>query len=104
MNELNKDTLNKLFSDIKKIVEESKMLISTTINTTLSSTYWQIGKKIKSELLNNKRAEYGKHIIANLSAELTKEYGKGWSKQHLQHCLRFAETFPDYEIVSAIIK
>ncbi len=102
MNDLNKNTFNKLFSEVRKIVEQSKTHISTTINSTISATYWQIGKKIKSELLNNKRAEYGKHIIANLSSELTKEYGKGWSKQHLQHCLRFAETFPDYEIVSTL--
>jgi predicted nuclease of restriction endonuclease-like (RecB) superfamily len=37
-----------------------------------------------------------------LSVELTKEYGRGWSEKQLRHCLRFAETFADFEIVSAL--
>ena len=102
MNELDKNTVDMLFAEIKQIVEESRSHISSTINATLSAAYWQIGKKIKTELLNNQRAEYGKRIIENLSTKLTQEYGKGWSKQQLQHCLRFAETFADYEIVSTL--
>ena len=33
---------------------------------------------------------------------LTEEYGKGWSAKQLRHCLRFAETFSDFQIVSAL--
>ena len=40
--------------------------------------------------------------MKNLSKELTNEYGKGCSSKHLRHCLRFAETFPDLQIVSAL--
>ena len=29
-------------------------------------------------------------------------YGKGWSEKQLRHCLHFAETFPDEQIVSAL--
>jgi len=48
------------------------------------------------------RAEYGKQVIENLAHELTGFFGKGWSNKHLHHCLRFAETFPDGEIVSTL--
>lgn len=96
MNELDKNAPQKLFDEIKQIIDKSRSLISSTANSTLSATYWHIGKKIKTDLLKNKRAEYGKQVIENLSIRLTQEYGRGWSKQQLQHCLRFAETFSDY--------
>jgi predicted nuclease of restriction endonuclease-like (RecB) superfamily len=68
----------------------------------MTMLYWQIGSKIKTNILQNKRAEYGKEIVKQLSADLTAEYGNGWSEKHLRHCLRFAETFPDVQIVSAV--
>jgi len=47
-------------------------------------------------------AEYGKLVIENLARDLTNTFGKGWSNKQLHHCLRFAETFPDDEIVSTL--
>ncbi|WP_366512680.1 DUF1016 N-terminal domain-containing protein [Lunatimonas sp.] len=41
-------------------------------------------------------------IIVNLSKQLTREYGKGWSAKHLQNCLRIMETFPDEQFVSTL--
>jgi len=100
------DTLSnipeKLFVEIKQIVEDSRQLIASTINSTLTATYWQIGKIIKTEVLNNERAEYGKQIVKKLSDKLTLEFGKGWSTKQLQHCLHFAETFSEFEIVSTL--
>jgi hypothetical protein len=64
--------------------------------------YWQIGKRINEEILQNKRAAYGKEIVHTLSTQLTVEFGKGWSEKQLRHCLRFAEIFPDQEIVSSL--
>jgi predicted nuclease of restriction endonuclease-like (RecB) superfamily len=40
--------------------------------------------------------------MATLSQQLTQTYGKGWSEKQLRHCLHFAETFPDEQIVSAL--
>ena len=64
--------------------------------------YWQIGKRINIEILNEQRAEYGKLVVATLSKQLTETYGIGWSEKQLRHCLRFAEVFPDSEIVSTL--
>jgi predicted nuclease of restriction endonuclease-like (RecB) superfamily len=84
-----------LFSEIKSLIEESRKQVAFTVNAALTMLYWNVGKRIKEELLNNQRATYGEQIIHNLSVELTKLYGKGWSEQHLRHCLRSAETFPE---------
>lgn len=45
--------------------------------------YWQIGKRIHTEILNEERAEYGKQVITELSKKLTQQYGKGWSERQL---------------------
>ena len=93
---------DKLFSEIKKIIDEGKHQVAQAVNVSLTATYWHIGKRINDEVLNNKRAEYGKQILQSLSAKLVKEYGSGWSVKQLQHCLYFVETFPDIQIVSTL--
>lgn len=42
-----------------------------------------IGRRVNNEILENKGAEYGKELVKTLSEELTQEFGKGWSEQHL---------------------
>ncbi len=102
MKDIQNTEYTSLFNEIKQIIDESRKHIAVSVNTAITATYWHIGNKIKNTILKGKRAEYGKQVILNLSKQLTAEYGKGWSKQQLQHCLRFAETFPDFEIVSAL--
>ncbi len=94
--------IHNLFSEIRQLIEEARQAVAITVNATTTVLYWNIGKRINGEVLENKRAEYGKEIVKTLSKKLTLEYGKGWSEQQLHHCLRFAETFPDQEIVYAL--
>ena len=91
-----------LVNEIKTLIEQSKQQLSVTVNATMSMLYWQIGKRINIEILNEQRAEYGKLVVATLSKQLTETYGIGWSEKQLRHCLRFAEVFPDSEIVSTL--
>jgi len=93
---------NKLFPEIKKIIEEGKQQVAQAVNVGLTATYWHVGKRINNEVLNNKRADYGEKILQSLSAKLVQEYGSGWSVKQLQHCLYFVETFPDVQIVSTL--
>jgi predicted nuclease of restriction endonuclease-like (RecB) superfamily len=91
-----------LFGDIKSLIEQSRQQVAVTVNAEMTLLYWQVGKRINHDVLKNNRAEYGRQIVNSLSAQLTVEYGKGWGEKHLRHCLRFAETFPDEAIVSAL--
>ena len=93
---------NKLFVEIKNLVEKSKQEVAVTVNSTLTQLYWNIGKLIKENILHNNRAKYGKKIIAELSSQLTKEFGRGWSEKHLRHCIRIAETIADENILYAL--
>jgi len=95
---------NNLLVDIKTLIEQSKQQIAVVVNSTMTMLYWQVGDRIKTDILQNKRAEYGQETIKQLSANLTEQYGKGWSEKHLRHCLRIAETFPNTEIVYTLCR
>jgi hypothetical protein len=63
---------------------------------------WQIGKRIKDDVLYSRRAEYGKQIVKNLAIRLTERYGKGWGYEKLKHCIRSAYSFSEDEIRYAV--
>jgi predicted nuclease of restriction endonuclease-like (RecB) superfamily len=94
--------LESLVGEIKTLIEQSRQQVAVTVNATMTMLYWQIGRRINQEVLKEQRAEYGRQILVSLARQLETEYGKGWSEKQLRHCLRFAETFPDEEIVSAL--
>ncbi len=91
-----------IVGDIKTLIEQSKQQVAVAVNATITLLYWQVGNRINSEILKDKRAEYGKEIISTLSRQLELEYGNGWSKRHLHHCVRFAEIYPDINIVHTL--
>lgn len=64
--------------------------------------HWQIGDRIRREILKEERAEYGEQVIDALSKILTTEYGRGYSRKSLLHMIRFAEVFPEGQIVSTL--
>lgn len=66
--------------------------------------YWQIGKRINDDVLQNQRAEYGKQIVPALSRHLTQEYGNGWGEKHLRQCMQFPQAFPDEQIVYTLCR
>jgi len=96
------ENINNLFSEVKQLIEEAKQNVAVAVNAATTILYWNIGERINKDILGNKRAEYGKEVVKSLSKSLTEEYGKGWSEKQLRHCLRFAETFPDKEILYAL--
>jgi len=93
-----------LIVEIRQLIEQSRQKVAKAVNSEISMLYWHIGKRINSDILNNKRAKYGKQIVATLSQQLTQEYGRGWGEKQLRHCIRFAETFPDEKIVYTLCR
>jgi len=91
-----------LFSDIKSLIARARNTIAIEVNSGMVILYWNIGNRIQKEILKEKRADYGKQIIENLSANLKNEFGNGFSKQNLFTFVRFAQVFPDIQIVSTL--
>jgi predicted nuclease of restriction endonuclease-like (RecB) superfamily len=91
-----------LLLEIRALIEGSRQQVAQAVNSAISLLYWEIGRRIKNDILNNQRAEYGMFIMTTLSEQLSQQYGKGWSKRQLHHCLRFSEIFPDPNIVHTL--
>lgn len=83
-----------LFQSVKYLIENAKIDIVRNVNTTMLLTYFKIGKIIIEDEQNGKdRAEYSKETLKNLSKQLTKEFGRGYSISNLEYFRKFYLTF-----------
>lgn len=88
-----------LFKDLAHIIEQGKQQVVTQVNSVLTITYWNIGKKINDHILKNERAEYGKEIVSPVATQLVEKFGKSFELKNLYRMMQFADKFPDFEIV-----
>jgi predicted nucleotide-binding protein len=63
-------TNNKLFEQIKNLIEQVKQNIAISVNSSLTMIYWEIGNKINQDIFKNQRAKYAKEIVVTLSRQL----------------------------------
>lgn len=94
--------MGKILGDIRALINSARWQTAQTVNTGLVMLHWSIGKRIREDILNEKRAGYGEKIVHTLSAQLTLEYGRGFTERNLFNMMRFAEVFPDSEIVHTL--
>lgn len=84
-----------LYDRIRQILEAARTNMSRTVNTTQVATNWLIGREIIEEEQDGKRrAGYGEQILEDLSINLTREYGGGYSEQNLRLFRQFFLTYP----------
>lgn len=85
-----------IMNDMRKIIEGSQKTAHQAVNTIFVQRNWLIGYRIASEELNGEdRADYGAEVIKKLSFELTKEFGKGYTKSNLYSFYSFYKTYPE---------
>jgi len=73
-----------LIQDLRQIIEQARGRVAATANYALSMMYWHIGERINRDVLDNKRAEYGKQIVASVARQLREEYGsKGFDEKNI---------------------
>ncbi len=90
-----------IVSDIKNIIESAQKRAFQSVNAALVMRNWLLGKRIVEEELSGERVDrYGKEIISSLSAELTREYGKGFDKSSLYKFAKFYQKYP--QIVDSV--
>jgi hypothetical protein len=94
--------LTPLLADVRLLINGARQRVASVVNAELTQLYWHIGRRISTELLQGERAEYGKHVVAELARQLTVDFGKGWSEQQLRHCMRLSEIFVDEQILSTV--
>ena len=70
--------LGELAADLRTLIEEARLRVARTVNAELVVLYWEIGTRIRRDILGAARAEYGNQIVSTLSRQLTAEYGAGY--------------------------
>jgi predicted nuclease of restriction endonuclease-like (RecB) superfamily len=88
-----------LLKDLRELIEEARQDVARQVNSALVLLYWRIGKRIRQDILKEKRAEYGEQIVSAVSRELVEEFGTGFSEKNLRRMVQFAEAFPEEQIV-----
>ena len=98
---LTDENINPIFDEIKKLINNSRDRVYSTVNTEMLKLYWNIGKIIMEIQQGNERATYGDAILEKLSERLTKEFGKGFSSRNLRTMRKFYLMYPIWKTVSA---
>ena len=91
-----------LVTDVRDMIKQTFSGVAHTVNAGMTFLNWRIGKRIQMEVLKYERSEYGKRIIATLSQDLSAEFGRGYSYSALTRMVKFAEVFPEGEIVATL--
>ena len=92
---------NILFDEISALIEQSRRTIYVQASGTTTILFWKIGQRINCDVLENKRADYGKQVVLRVAAKLSDKYGRTFENRNLRRMMQFAEQFPDFEIVSS---
>ena len=88
-----------LFDRVAAILEAARANVVRSVNSNTVIAYWLIGREIVQELQKGeKRAGYGEKLLEDLSARLTKRYGKGFSLSNLKRFRQFYMVYQDRDV------
>jgi len=93
-----------LLGEIRGMILAAREQVARQVDAGLTALYWHIGRRIREDILKEQRAEYGEGIVSALGRQLAVEFGRGFSDKSLRHMIRFVEAFPDFKIVSSLLR
>ena len=93
-----------LLLDVCQLIEEGRQQLSYAANAAVTYTYWRVGRRINTDVLKNKRADYGKQIVVSLARQLAAQYGKSYEEKNLRRMMQFAQIFDDEKKVVSLIR
>lgn len=93
-----------LMTDLKELVTKTRSQVAVQVNSAMVVLYWKVGQRINEDILGNKRAEYGKEIISQISQQLTFEFGSSFSEKNIRKMMQFASVFGNFEIVASAMR
>ena len=102
MDRLSENQLNMtMIEQIKEVIINGRNNVLYAVNNELLSAYWNVGRIIvENEQNGNIKAEYGKQILLQLSKELTKIFGKGFSRSNLFTMRKFYLNYQKIQTLS----
>lgn len=90
-----------MIEEIKDVIINSRNKIAYEVNNTMLLAYWNVGRIIvENEQNGNIKAEYGKQVLKELSKELRKTLGSGFSVSNLFNMRKLYVTYPKFQTLS----
>ncbi|EOM0866450.1 TPA: DUF1016 family protein [Pseudomonas aeruginosa] len=91
-----------IHSSIVEVLDAARRTAVRSVNALMTASYWEIGRRIvEAEQQGKRRAGYGEQLIERLSADLTAQFGRGFSRPNLQQMRAFFLTWPIRQTVSS---
>ncbi len=88
--------MNDLIHEIRSLIQSARRTVVQSVDLIQVLTNFEIGRRIvEHEQQGKERAEYGAALLKELSAELTKEFGKGFSRSNLEYMRKFFLAYQD---------
>jgi len=85
---------NEVLSGVVELLDAARRASARVVNSLMTATYWEIGRRIvEHEQRGQHRAGYGEEILARLSIDLTRRFGRGFSVDNLERARKFYLTF-----------
>lgn len=80
---------------IVELLHAARQAVARNVNALMTASYWEIGRRIvQAEQKGKRRAGYGEQLIERLSADLTEQFGRGFSPDNLEYMRRFFLAYP----------
>ena len=98
-NEVDNTESNSLYRDVCSIIDQAQMVAYRIVNEVLIKRNWLLGLRINVEMLQARRAEYGKQIVVTLADNLTRHYGEGFTWRNLYNYIDFYRTHNDFFVL-----
>ena len=77
-----------LVTGISDLLEHARRMSARSVNSILTATYWEIGRRIvEFEQGGKARAEYGEELLKRLGSDLTATHGRGFSCATCSECV-----------------
>ena len=73
---MNNSPQSALLQNLQKLIEGGRNQAVAAVKSTITVTYWRVGKRINDEVLRGQRAEYGKQVVTSLAKDLVLRFGK----------------------------
>ncbi|MDR2253798.1 MAG: PDDEXK nuclease domain-containing protein [Bifidobacteriaceae bacterium] len=84
-----------LFEAASLLIEEGRAAVAYQANVVSVVGNWRLGRLVHVEILRRGRADYGRQILATLSRNLTRRYGRAFDKSSLSRMVQFAREYSE---------
>ncbi|ASC67447.1 hypothetical protein B9P52_25655 [Achromobacter denitrificans] len=86
---------------IVDLLDTARRTAARSINALMTASYWEVGRRIvEAEQQGKRRAGYGEQLIERLASDLTRRFGRGFSRQNLQQMRSFFLGWPIRQTLS----